>query len=1367
MIGKKKHSSVIVVKNLKDLSPKKQFFLSRAALEGDEDEYLEPSAKGNSSPKRPEVDRKTARLLSRSILGDPATFERFDKQSKAQHAASLNDMDGTPGSRPTHSAVGAKPPPAPGQLSRANSSRSLTSNKSRVSNFDDEQVAADDSDREKSPAEYIEWLRGQQASAAKLFKHNQDKERAMEKLLGPDEQNRDCKVLALWQQRQSDWENIQSTISRQIAAGPSHALMMTTADEYRCKREEYDLIMAAVPAEDRFGDKVWQTLLRGGGPTMVSIGHLFSGIECEVDKPPVEPIMVRKPRRSTFDKKGQVKPLVDESPALIEKRRRLAKNLKLIRPHNMSLENARQLVVKSTNLFQWAIDSSLASFEKANAAREGAAAATEADVKGIPSPSAQSVGDQQFRDEGEGPIARLDIPGASEMTFTARKNESVMQTFSFTNTGSVALAYKWSPVKADEATSPAAVLLDSSEVNKLLCARAELPREHLLARQRVSLFCPKSGGTILPGETVRSIFSFVSKGCGGVIKQSWQLETVPVCAIHAADPSISTTSGAVTITLHGHAVDDEVEGHVSLRRAFSDEIDASAKSSMAMDVIAQCLRRLRLPVRMADYTKRCIDLFLIKNCSLLDGLCTGYAAVEFHVTIDRLAKFANLNRRINAYRDLMKMTQRVLSCRERDDDLSAAETSPAQAGEDEDLPARQALRSLLFPEGTLEIFDEVAEDMLVPEWCFSVQLLMDRCSAQLGSVGAIEALEAALEKRDKQRAKDARKAARKGGDDDDEEEEEEEEEEVDSDAPPPPRHPLFLHGSALLAECSANLLTLLTRPLPMADMHGIARKIVADIAEGIVDMDVQAREAAGLAAHPEPVQAMPQPYLAEETMTAWKAAIEANTDAAVKNTAPPAKGAPPPAAAGGPDAFYGHFYTQLHSTLLDASEKMFADVDAKMNRESCAAASSFVDRMASLACVRDEDVAAGKARKVAFVAFDGAVYTGAYSPSSAFDLAAAGQSAALDHIVKLGNAGVGTVVLVYDSADAAAPAFATSAQPSIQSFLTDCLAKAQEDNAKAAAKNARLAKKIKKIGAEAVATGTIAMVPAVRYVVEACATVADLTVRLAQLREQEQGGGAEVVPVLILEDLALPGVVPAEPPLPVEEEDDDEAPIPIGVADYALYRAEQWVKMRPHLVPVETSAGTLGVYSDAPAALQALCASHDGLWIDAVVDGFSQSNAICKLAVPFRVMSQGVRDVAVWSSVLASVPNAGVLLADLVRHEADSAAHNEAKRVREETLAPAASVTAGDETGEAGETGEAPEPLPELVEPQPAASPELARYLSELFPAQLAEARAGATSPAVRLCTVVGGQCRADKFRVLDHVLEKVYTHAPFLQCER
>jgi hypothetical protein len=92
--------------------------------------------------------------------------------------------------------------------------------------------------------------------------------------------NKEAAILSRWEKRQQDWENIQNNLSKKLGI-ENRPLMMTTADEFRSRAEEYDLIQAAIPVKDRYAGEAWKLTLRGGGPIRVPIGHIFSGLECE------------------------------------------------------------------------------------------------------------------------------------------------------------------------------------------------------------------------------------------------------------------------------------------------------------------------------------------------------------------------------------------------------------------------------------------------------------------------------------------------------------------------------------------------------------------------------------------------------------------------------------------------------------------------------------------------------------------------------------------------------------------------------------------------------------------------------------------------------------------------------------------------------------------------------------------------------------------------------------------------------------------------------------------------------------------------------------------------------------------------------
>jgi hypothetical protein len=89
--------------------------------------------------------------------------------------------------------------------------------------------------------------------------------------------NKEGQTLTRWQERQKDWLTIQEGISKRIEASKTHSLMMSKTFDFRIKREEYDLIQAAIPPDVKFGSSVWERSLRNGNTRIVSVGHVFTG----------------------------------------------------------------------------------------------------------------------------------------------------------------------------------------------------------------------------------------------------------------------------------------------------------------------------------------------------------------------------------------------------------------------------------------------------------------------------------------------------------------------------------------------------------------------------------------------------------------------------------------------------------------------------------------------------------------------------------------------------------------------------------------------------------------------------------------------------------------------------------------------------------------------------------------------------------------------------------------------------------------------------------------------------------------------------------------------------------------------------------
>ena len=426
--------------------------------------------------------------------------------------------------------------------------------------------------------------------------------------------SREKKVLTLWQERQKDWQQVEHNITKRIKAKDSHTLMMLASDEYRARIEEYDLLLAAIPEKDRIGAQ-WELSLRGGGPRKVAIGHLFSGIECEVDSVPPVPKVVRKPRLPE-DKPHKDGPMIDETEAILNRRKKLAKNLEQIRPHNLSYKEAENLIFKSTSLVEWAINTSEQHFETKRA--EVPVESTE-EVEGeeMVSNQVSQATPAEHHDEGVPTLSVLNIP---EATFVARKEQISTRTFGFTNSSDTTMYYQWKPLHPTRIVPPSTDLVpqpnetpQQAMFNSL--GREVKFREHLLSYERTSFFCPQDRGVLLPGETVQSSFSFYTKGWAGAVTEEWVLETTPKAQVvfpdaynamypddEDEDETAKRKQAPVHFTFRGHSTEeDETTG---LRDKVSSELDAATLESLARDQIQLAFERVRAPVTKAILQER-------------------------------------------------------------------------------------------------------------------------------------------------------------------------------------------------------------------------------------------------------------------------------------------------------------------------------------------------------------------------------------------------------------------------------------------------------------------------------------------------------------------------------------------------------------------------------------------------------------------------------------------------------------------------------------------------------------------------------------------------------------------------------------------
>ena len=517
-----------------------------------------------------------------------------------------------------------------------------------------------------NPDQYFSNLDQLRRHAETTRKKESEEEKKLVEYLPVNEKfsfNKEGKVLTRWQERQRDWNRIQLQIERKLRSKIKRPLMMTTADEYRAKMEELDLLQASVPDEDRFNESSWQAGLRGGGAIRQPVGHIFSGLECKYEQALPRPTLVRKPKVADFVGKNDT--FVEQSEKYVETRKKYGKYYRSIRPHDLTYSEAHHLVIRSTSLFQWAQQSSQAYFQS----RSDAAAAL---TMTLAAAAAEEEASMSVEIGGEVDAAgassidlhdsRVDFLSSKELSFDASIGHQSMVQVQFKNTGSTSVSYRWRSLLPDNYSSDASrkqvdrsriTIVDKSELKpgtagdkhtlKDVLANRNTPsvRAHALSQQRDHFFCLRDAGEVLPDDTVTTTFVFRSRAGGGSFYAQWILEFIPDATkvFHVA--TNQSLPGSIVCSLRGHCY--SADESLKKRSFVSSFIDQATVQAMATDIVFQCLKRVRDPVRLRDIHQRQIDLFRRMNKDLLASIDEkfGTAAPTF-VTISRLDKFCTL-----------------------------------------------------------------------------------------------------------------------------------------------------------------------------------------------------------------------------------------------------------------------------------------------------------------------------------------------------------------------------------------------------------------------------------------------------------------------------------------------------------------------------------------------------------------------------------------------------------------------------------------------------------------------------------------------------------------------------------------------------
>ena len=627
---KKRH--IVVVKSMRDSTttkPVKHFLVSHKPKKNElEDlESFEPYIKGNTSPTRPEKDAKN-QVMSRSILGDVDKYKEYEAKENESRPGSGQPM----GARA--STTGSLPPSRSRRTPTTAKGHKKRGGKQVMGNIG---VGGDSLARTRAVDDpmsnthmYLTLIQEERDTvleeSKKAEQRSQDNEldgSLMEQMIR-QKTLQEQKILTRWQQRQKDWENIELRLLQKVDGrqGTSHKLMMSNErqSDFREQNEKYFLMTAAVPPEERFSNTNWVMSLRAGGITEVQIGHLFSGLQCKVKSSVSIPPILRKPRVLVRDVSSGATGSYNKSVLVTRANERststeVAKSFKQIaterseqgnierRHEKQKLEKIMSqlrrevnpyevegLFLKAIDLFDWAIKSSEEYFENKNVG-------STLDVQ--PSIDGEHVVSLSAPDAAEGSnlsmIAPPKAPTTATLSFLSPREISIEAThaknavyyFTFVNTGSMTVEYMWQSDQVESEMRSTADLAAFSE-NLLNRNKTEMSREKQLSLCRPRFFCEKPGGSVLPGETVHTLFSFHSEGCTGLFSQNWRLQTVPtnivvsfenIPAAFNSDSSKSLQPGQnylqtatpVKISLHGISASIDECGH---QRRITEDIIA-------------------------------------------------------------------------------------------------------------------------------------------------------------------------------------------------------------------------------------------------------------------------------------------------------------------------------------------------------------------------------------------------------------------------------------------------------------------------------------------------------------------------------------------------------------------------------------------------------------------------------------------------------------------------------------------------------------------------------------------------------------------------------------------------------------------------
>lgn len=1061
----------------------------------------------------------------RSILGSTETFEQIHKAKEAEKIASHS-----PASSPKMSA----------SASRSSSKRNSMMRAGRVSNNNSDEALKKKRTIDNpsfNPKLYLDLLKEEKA---KVKKREED-----EKLLDFEDLKqrpfqeqliltKESKVLLKWQQRQKEWERIQKILAKKISSNMKLMMNSERLNEFRTVQEKSELQIASIPPEDLYTANNWVMGLRGGGGTMtLSIGHIFSGLQCELKTVARIPPIIRKPNVSMKDltssavgsytksvstlklatsalatSSKSIRALSKDilmSPESKMRQKKLEQFMKSARPHEVTTENADTLFVKSIDLFDWAIESTKEYFETLSRGDDD----SQFEIIGA-EPVVSIVSGGQFEESSilsmKRDTSKMSIPqtpsvcmiqfySPREVVISSFQNKPVAYEYVMKNTGTVTVQYTWIP---DAVESEFRTEEKNTEVSAVLFSRFpdEYSREKLLALNRPRFFCKARQGYILPGETISTPFTFLSQGCSGTFSQNWRLHTIPqatvVSSSECANNAASSTSiqiGAdfmsnttpVKISLHGQAFAPDESDH--LRNITKRTIDARAVHSFCYDIVDTCVRKVRNPLRIENINKRKYALFEDINKNLLKQISKRFGdECKFFLTLKRINSFIKNFHYCNLiYTDVMKTRlelRKQLFLQEPYEVPTPDELAEFLANSEEELDNFQKVENIqysqkasslaarvasintkLFPEGSLECYDEISIGDLENSWDYDVDLILQDMHRALQIIRIIYAMEELLAKRQKAQTKALAKAARikarlaaidsdeeDDGDayeDDEEEEEEQEEDEEAAKIDKATLHPLFVNCNCAIQGCYDLLNSLVVRPIPVSVLSENVSGYLASFLGDFESIELSIRKELGVDSSAQ-IPLIVSPFTTAEGQEKWQAILDARGKPVVVDPKAKDKGkdkkAPAATAVGAVDPetadnYHARLYTCIYEGLLSSMEAAFCCTDTELTfaSNSMAGTTNSTD-LQLIAAVRDTDIS--KETGMVFTRFSGEAFVSVdftsvtedfpqishpYLVRSAYNEIQLMKKRALQPIVNCVLGGATKLVLVHES-----PVFASS-----------------------------------------------------------------------------------------------------------------------------------------------------------------------------------------------------------------------------------------------------------------------------------------------------------------------------------------------------